>query len=105
MKIEKIGGTFTNVGDVVTLTKPAGAAQVALRLYEKTLEIALFVVTDAQGVVAQSDPQVTPELPRHFAAHLTTDDLPATFVKYVGALGLPNSDGTFTEVYVIETSE
>jgi hypothetical protein len=93
--------TFHNLGDVVTIAQPTDAQEVALRLYDHGLTLAIISiipVPDAQPTTA----------PRRF---LLTDNpvLPDNFVKYIGALlfavsrdvlGVPK----LVQAYVLEIS-
>jgi hypothetical protein len=98
-KIEKFSGIFQNVGDIVQIQVPPDGEAV-LRLYQLTKEIALFyIVADPAAV-----PPVIP-VTRFFQASDANGDLPASFVKYIGAIGLPNpATKQFEEVYVVEVS-
>jgi len=100
MKIEKISGTFTGIGSTVTLTKPANQQQVALRLYQNTLEIAIFVVTNHPG----TEELIANMFNRTFMAVAVADDLPASFIKYIGAIGFVQPDHTVLEAHVVEVT-
>jgi hypothetical protein len=101
-KLLKVSGAFKSVGDVVGLQVPTDAAEVALRLYEPTQEIAIWFVRDAVTPVANT-------LERAFMAIALDSDLPVNYVKFIGALGLmqPGSSTAspiFQEVHIIEVT-
>lgn len=89
MKIHKISGQFSQIGDQVQLAIPADAQELALRLYEETKEIAVFALIPSIQANAFT---------RTFVAIASTDDLPQNFLKYIGAIGFPD------EAFVIEIS-
>jgi hypothetical protein len=100
MKIQKLSGTFAAVGDVVTIMKPANQQQVALRLYQNTLEVAIFLATNSTDMAEQT----VHEFQRFFVAVAADADLPPTFMKYIGAIGFVQADHSVIEAHVIEVS-
>ena len=94
-RIIKVSGTFAQLGDSVSLAIPDSVDQVALRLYEETKEIAIFVMTD-------TEPAPNALVVAHLRTFLATDPgapLPDHFKKYIGAMGFPQ------EAYIVEISQ
>lgn len=92
--IMKVSGNFALLGDEVQLTIPEGQ-EAALRLYQKTSEVAIFVVVDNATPTVNSI--------RRFRAADQNAALPDNFVKYIGVMGLPEvPNGPLVETHIIE---
>jgi hypothetical protein len=101
MKIEKISAQFADLGSKVSLAVPVNIKEVALRLYQETHEIAIFI-----QVPEPTDLQTSEAMParnRFFLASPTIGSLPDTFLKFIGAMGFVN--GSVREAYIIEVAE
>lgn len=90
-QIVKSSGNFAALGDIVSLAFQPGAEEVALRLYEEGTQIAIFTVVDDTN---------TAQLPTRFFM-LSPTELPANFVKFIGALLFGDP---LVEAYVVEVT-
>jgi len=91
MKLVTVSGTFTALGQRVTLEIPNLSSEAALRLHRETATISLVMI-------AQDDIKSTH--PRYFDI-IGTDELPADFVKYIGTFPFSG----VAEAHVIEVAQ
>jgi len=111
MNIQKISAQFATPNSKVTLDIPRGVKETALRLFQETSEVAIFVLALSPGELETMEASNPTEAatfeghPRTFQAVLPTDPVPDNFVKYIGVLGIKNETGRFVETYILEVKE